>query len=213
LTSDRSSQAELRTLSRDAFSSALEVLNAAVADQFDFEAVCPKERARSSLVRATAEGALQVALRRGEVVGAYMGGSLKAIAVWHVPGTPKLPTFWEQLCCYPVPWRCYLSFRTPRLLRLLERAMRKACCGPPDAWHLAGLAVLRDARGVGIGARLVKAGQARAREGGHPVSAICMAESLPFYEALGFTREGDPVVVGDLVEFQGVVWLPDVDDA
>ena len=176
-------------------------------DQYDFQAICPAERARSSLVRATAVGALRVAFRRGEVVGAFASGCLKGIALWHLPGTPKLPTTWEQFS-YPIPWRCFLNLRTLWSLSLIGRAIRNAC-PRREGWHLAGLAVLHDARGTGIGSRLVKAGQDRAREGGHPVSAISVRGVLPFYEALGFTREGSSAAVKNLVEFHAVQWLPE----
>jgi GNAT superfamily N-acetyltransferase len=201
---------EVRALSRDAFSIALAVLEGALMDQPDVLALCPEQGMLSVLTRSMAQGALAVAFRRGEVVGAYASGCLKAVALWHGPDTPRWPTFWEELVHYPaLPWRCYLRFRTLWRIARARRASWRACPRRRDSWYLAGLAVLRDARGSGLATLLVKAGQERARLGGEPVTATSVRQALPFYERLGFAREGSSGTARGLAEYYAVLWLAD----
>lgn len=61
----------------------------------------------------------------------------------------------------------------------------------PDG-HIGRVAVLREARGLGIGAALMRAAIESARRRGHPrVVLAAQTHALAFYESLGFTAFGE----------------------
>ncbi|WP_069383481.1 GNAT family N-acetyltransferase [Halomonas caseinilytica] len=61
----------------------------------------------------------------------------------------------------------------------------------PDG-HIGRVAVLQDARGLGIGLALMKAAIASAqRRGDTSVALAAQIQALPFYERLGFQAHGD----------------------
>ncbi|MCH4562666.1 GNAT family N-acetyltransferase [Halomonas sp. EGI 63088] len=61
----------------------------------------------------------------------------------------------------------------------------------PDA-HIGRVAVLAEARGLGIGAALMRAAIEAARRHGHPaVELAAQTHALAFYEHLGFQAVGD----------------------
>ncbi|MDI5933926.1 GNAT family N-acetyltransferase [Halomonas kalidii] len=61
----------------------------------------------------------------------------------------------------------------------------------PDA-HIGRVAVLAEARGLGIGAALMRAAIEAARRHGHPTVALAaQTHALAFYENLGFQAFGD----------------------
>jgi predicted GNAT family N-acyltransferase len=61
----------------------------------------------------------------------------------------------------------------------------------PDG-HIGRMAVLRTSRGAGVGAALLRALMAAARERGlHEVQLNAQTHALPFYERFGFAAEGD----------------------
>ena len=61
----------------------------------------------------------------------------------------------------------------------------------PDG-HIGRVAVLQEARGMGVGAALMQAAIAAAQHQGHPaVELTAQTHALAFYERLGFTAFGD----------------------
>ncbi|SEM49955.1 GNAT family N-acetyltransferase [Halomonas caseinilytica] len=61
----------------------------------------------------------------------------------------------------------------------------------PDG-HIGRVAVLQDARGLGVGLALMKAAIASAqRRGDTSVALAAQIQALPFYERLGFQAHGD----------------------
>jgi len=61
----------------------------------------------------------------------------------------------------------------------------------PDG-HIGRMAVLRSARGAGVGAALLRALMAAARDRGlREVRLNAQTHALPFYERFGFTAQGD----------------------
>ncbi|MGM0783278.1 MAG: GNAT family N-acetyltransferase [Pseudomonadota bacterium] len=61
----------------------------------------------------------------------------------------------------------------------------------PDA-HIGRVAVLAEARGLGIGVALMRAAIEAARRDGHPaVELAAQTHALPFYERLGFRAFGE----------------------
>jgi predicted GNAT family N-acyltransferase len=61
----------------------------------------------------------------------------------------------------------------------------------PDG-HVGRMAVMKQARGTGIGSALLRGLMAHARERGHPeVLLSAQTHAAPFYAAHGFTQAGD----------------------
>lgn len=64
-----------------------------------------------------------------------------------------------------------------------------------DAWQLRGMAVDPDHQGAGIGRAVLEAAVEVVRQaGGTEIRANARTTALPFYEAMGFTTEGEEFV-------------------
>ncbi len=84
----------------------------------------------------------------------------------------------------------------PRSLHALARDARGRALGTarllPDG-HIGRIAVIRDARGQGVGAALVDAMLLAARERGFDeVALAAQTHAVRFYRKLGFAEEGEP---------------------
>ncbi|MGB8713429.1 MAG: GNAT family N-acetyltransferase [Onishia taeanensis] len=80
-------------------------------------------------------------------------------------------------CLHILAWRGTTALGTARLL--------------PDG-HIGRVAVLAEARGLGIGVALMQASIVAARSHGHAhVELAAQTHALPFYERLGFVAFGD----------------------
>ena len=80
-------------------------------------------------------------------------------------------------CLHILAWRGSTALGTARLL--------------PDG-HIGRVAVLAEARGLGIGVALMQATIEAARSHGHAqVELAAQTHALPFYERLGFVAVGD----------------------
>lgn len=83
----------------------------------------------------------------------------------------------DDACLHFLAWRGEAALGTARLL--------------PDG-HIGRVAVLRDARGLGIGAALMEAAIDSARRLGHAqVELAAQTHALAFYENLGFVAFGE----------------------
>ena len=83
----------------------------------------------------------------------------------------------DDLCLHFLAHRGDTALGTARLL--------------PDG-HIGRVAVLQEARGMGVGAALMQAAIAAAQHQGHPaVELTAQTHALAFYERLGFTAFGD----------------------
>lgn len=83
----------------------------------------------------------------------------------------------DDLCLHFLAQRGDTALGTARLL--------------PDG-HIGRVAVLQEARGMGVGVALMQAAIAAAQHQGHPaVELTAQTHALAFYERLGFTAFGD----------------------
>lgn len=83
-------------------------------------------------------------------------------------------------CLHILAWRGTTALGTARLL--------------PDG-HIGRVAVLAEARGLGIGVALMQASIVAARSHGHAhVELSAQTHALPFYERLGFVAFGDEFI-------------------
>ena len=83
----------------------------------------------------------------------------------------------DDLCLHFLAQRGDTALGTARLL--------------PDG-HIGRVAVLQEARGMGVGVALMQAAIAAAQRQGHPaVELTAQTHALAFYERLGFTAFGD----------------------
>jgi GNAT superfamily N-acetyltransferase len=176
-------------------------------------ALLPDPEIRRELIETSVASTLRSTLPLGTVHGAWVGGELAAIAIWHPPGVATIsvrevahtvrgafsrPLLLARSLPHTASVIAPVLPQAAALVRRRRRAIARASQG--SAWHLAFLATAPAYRGQGLARALLERQLRRCDEDG----AVVWLETTdpvnpPIYERFGF----------DTVEhIEDAAWLP-----
>jgi GNAT superfamily N-acetyltransferase len=190
----------VRVLRPHELDAATDVLVRGFADDPAVSALVADRALRERLWGLQLRPLVRAGLPAGTVHGAFVGGRLGGVAVWHPPGhggsgIGDVPRLAVDLVGGALPITRALAATTgtivrskPQMVRLYlarRRAVATASAGP--AWHLAFLATAPEQRGAGLARLLLERQLQRCDEDGLPAWLETTTPENPgLYERFGF---------------------------
>ncbi len=127
-------------------------------------------------------------VRRRHCNTAFADGRLAGIVTYSTGGAQPREFY------HVSGWRLFTTFSPLTTLRVLFNLMLLQETAPAGEFRVESIAVHADARGLGIGAQLMDAAEARARAEGYALSTLDVlsinAGAIRLYERLGYTITG-----------------------
>jgi ribosomal protein S18 acetylase RimI-like enzyme len=173
-------------LASDRLAEAADVLARSFHDNPNFVALFPDEKIRTRVLAHVFGAGLRDALGFEHVYAAMRGEEIVGVAAWLPPGAFPLSP-WRQLRAVPDMARILAAAprSIPRLVRFVA-GVNKLHPEQPY-WYLEVVGVDPDARGLGIGTRLLEPVLSLADEAGQPCYLETMTErDVAWYRGLGF---------------------------
>ena len=127
-------------------------------------------------------------LRREHCYTAIVDGRLLGIVTYST-GKPNPREFYDVS-----DWRLFSTFSPVRTVRVLFNLFLLHETVPPDEFLVESIAVSSEARGLGLGTKLMNAAEDRARSEGYPLMALGVLginlNAIRLYERLGYRITG-----------------------